>query len=248
MTEALAHGADRIGVSVRGTNALGWYSVGDARVRQPLDDGWDGVLDTQLEPSPVAAAREAGGALTAFEATLHHGGADVAVDAQVMSSLSGTELLLRPRRALAAPASDVGLPESVRADLRLLAAGGHARIGVADGARNVLPQLPALVLGEAARAAHVTLDADVPGVYTLRPDGDVDLADVIADYDFDALSVDLPLDDARLPCLLGAVPIAFARVADADDVATLEDAGINWILSAVADRDEPAWKLRPVKR
>lgn len=251
MTEALADGADRIGVSVRGTSALGWYTVRELRERRPLDHGWANALEGMLDRSPMAAAQEAKGTVASFEATLTHGGLAVLADLQVMTSLSGSEFLLRPRRERAAPPPPAGIPESVREELRLLASGGSARVGVAAAADDVLPQLPALVLGDDARAAHVTMKADVPGVFTLRADeaGDAaDLAGLLESYDFDALTVDLPLDDERLGRTLAAVPMSFVGVPAPVDRAALDRAGINWILSYSGGEAEPAWQLLPTNR
>lgn len=250
VTEALATGADRIGVSVRGTRAQGWYTLGESRERRPLEEGWADGLDRLLDRSPLEAAREAGGAVASYQATLTQGGVTLALDVQAMTSLSGSEFLLRPHRGRAAPAAP-GLPDAVREELRLLAAGGHARVGVV-GAAEVLPQLPALVLGDDVRAAHVTHETDVPGAFILRPESAQeggDLAEMIASYAFDALTVDLPLEEEGLAGLLATVPLSFVLLRDPDpDPDTLDRAGISWILTSSDDQDESAWELRPTNR
>lgn len=254
ITESLAHGADRIGVSARGTRGLGWYTAGEAGERRRLEDGWDEALKSLIDPAPLATAHDMEGPIAAFEATLAGPGADVAVDVRVMTSLSGTELLLRPRRHVAAPRAASELADGVRADLRLLAAEGDARIGVtgdADRVAGVLTRLPSLVLGDGVRAAHVTLDPDLPGVYTLRPPGEEDDAafvDVLDAYAFDALTVDLPPGDDRLAGVLAAAPLSFARVPDDADPAALGRAGIHWLLHVSGHQDGLTWDLQSTTR
>lgn len=248
VTEALAEGADRIGVSARGTTAQGWYSVGDRRERRPLESGWAVALEAILEPSPLAAAREGQVEAGPFEATLSHGGRQIMVDMQVATSLSGAEVLMRPRRRAAPSSSGAKVPDSIRMDLRLLARAGGARIGVTGTAVDVLAQLPALVLGDTARAAHVTRQPDVPGVFSLPVSDDVDFVALLESYSFDALTVDLPLDDGRLAGILACAPIAFASVPSDAETSELDRAGIEWTLSASPDQGDLAWELRPVNR
>ena len=83
-------------------------------------------------------------------------GGTVTVEVRATSTLGGTELLLRPRRARVT-AGDPGLDAGLLADLRLLAAGETGRIGVAGPTEWVeasVPRLPSLVLGEDVRSAH----------------------------------------------------------------------------------------------
>ncbi|HSH44454.1 MAG TPA: hypothetical protein VK966_01225 [Longimicrobiales bacterium] len=248
VTEALAAGADRIGVSVRGMRALGWYTVRDRKTRRTLEPGWADALESLVEPSPLAAARDAEGAVVSLEGRLRHGGAAVSVDLQVMTSLSGSELLIRPHREPVA-AETGGLPDTVVEELRLLAAGGSARVGVRDAPGDVLPRLPSLVMGDNVRAAHVTRAADLPGVFTLRVEaGDDRFADALESYDFDVITTDLDVDDDRLPPILDAVPLSFLAVPTDTDPAALDGPGINWILSHAGEQDGPGWELRPMHR
>lgn len=252
VAEALARGADRIGVSARGKRALGWYTVRGHRERRRLRDGWETELEELLDPSPVPALGDGTAARGTSEAVLRQAGAEVVVDVRVMASLSGTELLLSPRRPAAAVAPTASLPADLRADLRLLAAAGNARVGVAGEAERVsgtLPQLPGLVLGESARWAHVASQADLPGVYTLAVEDGPGFPAVLEAYAFDALTVDLPLDDGRLPAILAAAPLSFSRVPVDADAAALGRAGIRWILTVSGEGpDGPSWELRPTHR
>jgi len=248
VTEALAEGADRIGLSARGTVAQGWYTVGERHERGPLAGPWAATLDGMVEPSPLAAAQGVQGAVPPFEATLSHARRQVTVDVQVATSLSGCEVLLRPRRRAASSSGEAGLPDEMRTDLRLLAHDGGARVGVVRSAIGLLPRLPALVLGESARTAHVTRQPDMPGVFALPVEDDVDFVALLEAYAFDALTVELPLDDDRLAGILAAAPITFAAIPFDANRSALQGAGINWILSAVPDQGALAWDLRPVKR
>lgn len=248
LTEALAEGADRIGVSARGTSAQGWYSVGERRERRALASGWAVALEGMMDPSPLSSAREGQGMVGPFEAKLSHGGREVAVATQAATSLSGAEVLLRPHRRPAPSSSGIRVPEGVRTDLRLLALDGDARVAVTGPAIEILPQLPALVLGDTARTAHVTRQPDVPGVFALLVDDEDDFVSRLESYAFDALTVDLPLDDERLGGILAGAPIAFVSVPSDADPAALGGVGINWIVSVSPDPAGPAWELRPVKR
>jgi hypothetical protein len=122
--------------------------------------------------------------------------------------------------------------------------------GVLDARNDLLPQMPGLVFGDTVRAAHLTTGEDVPGVYTLRVmSGSDDILAAIESYEFDALSIGLPLTDPRLPRILTAAPISFIAVTGSDDRAALAEAGINWLLNVTHDGDDAlSWELRPVNR
>ena len=251
VAEALALGADRIGVSARAARAMGWYTIGERRERRPLVDGWAAALDALVDPSPLGDGPGAARA-RATSATLRHAGVERAVDIVVTGGISGLEVLLRPRGSTAARVPPAELPVGIRADLRLLAAAGPVRVGVAGSGEAVdatLPRLPGLVLGDVARWAHVAPDGDLPGVFTIPAADDTDLPAVIEGYAFDALTADLPLEDPRLPGVLGAAPLSFARVPPDADAAALDRAGIAWLLTASGKGpDGPAWTLRPTDR
>lgn len=253
LTEALARGAERIGVSARGTRAQGWWTAAEVGERRRLEEGWDEAVEAIIDPAPLAAAHAAEGSVAAFGGTLRQAGGDVAVDVQAMTSLSGAELLLRPHRRLAVSLTGWELPGELREDLRLLAAGGRAVVGVTGSETRVeglVPKLPSLVMGESVRAAHVAMEADLPGVFTLRPRdaGDAGFAGTLAAYAFDALTVDLPLDDDRLGPIVEASALTFVRVPAATDAAALRRAGIHWLLTVPEGRGDPGWDLRSTHR
>jgi hypothetical protein len=253
MTDALAAGSDRIGISVRGTNATGWYATRNSRERRILIDGWENVLEDMVDPSPFDAANEsAPGGMRKYTANLHHAGSDVAVEVQVMKSGAGTEFMLKPTKGGASKKpGGVVLPLSVAAELKLLARVGNARVGLPAGeddfVRDITPLLPGLVFGDGVRAAHVALKSEVPGIFTLLASDDDDFISTIEAYDFDALSTDLPISDKRFHAIVRTAPITFAYVDNANRAA-LDDAGINWLLLVSRDQDALAWELRPVNR
>lgn len=253
MTDALAAGSERIGISVRGSNATGWFATRNARERRVLLDGWDTMLEDMVDPSPFAASTDfAAGGMQKFTANLNHGGSDVAVEVQVMKSTSGTEFLLRPSKGGGSrKAGGVVLPLSVAAELKLLARVGNARVGLPAGeddfVRDITSLLPGLVFGDGVRAAHVALKSEIPGIYTLIASDDDDFISTIEAYDFDALSTDLPITDKRFSAIVRTAPITFAYVDNANRAA-LDGAGINWLLLVSRDQDALAWELRPVNR
>jgi hypothetical protein len=253
MTIALDSGADRIGVSARNAHAIGWYATRNARERRQLLEGWATILEDMLDPSPFDAAAKSKGSMQKFDANLSRAGADVAVEVSVMSGTSGTEFLLRPTRIAANRRTSAALPPSVAAELRLLARGGNARVAMPgdsnDFVRDLAAQMPLLVFGDAVRAAHITESEEVPGIYTLRAgNAGEDFIAGIEAYDFDALTLDLPVDDSRVTRLLAAAPISFAYVPSGEDRSALSAAGFNWMLSVSRDQDALVWELRPVTR
>ncbi len=253
ITTALDTGAERIGISVRAGHAIGWYRAKSGRARTPLLDGWATILEDMIDPSPFEAAARSNGEMQSYDATLTRAGVDAGIEVQVLSSASGTEFLLRPTRTRESKRAHVVLPPSVAAELRLLARVGSAYVAMPamedDAVLDIAAQLPGLVFGDTARAAHITDRDEVPGIYTLRTgEQGEDFIAAIESYEFDALSVDLPLDDSRLPRIIKAAPISFVHVMSAPDRAALADAGINWLLAVSRDQDALVWELRPVNR
>jgi hypothetical protein len=256
MTRALDVGADRIGISVRSAHATGWFTARSGHERRQLLEGWATILEDMLDPSPLDAAGGSKNMINRFDATLCRPGVDIAVDVQVMGGKSGTEFLLRPIGSSASHRHGIVLPPSVAAELRLLARGGNAHVAVSAAdpeiQSDLAPQLPAFTFGDSVRAAHVTEHDEPSGIYTLRADGaGEEFIAALESYEFDAVSVDLPLGDARLPRILAAAPISFLRVDRTnlqDDSAALRESGINWILLVSRDQDVLAWELRPVNR
>ena len=249
---AFESGADRIGISVRGGNATGWFKAAAGRQRTPLTDGWSTLLEDMLDPSPFSETVAAPGTVHSYEATLNRGGTDALVDVQVSTSDGGAEYLLQMRRTTPSRRTTTAtLPPSVAAELRLIARSGNARVGVPTGeddvGRELLPQLPVLVFGGDVRSAHVTEREDAVKAFVLHPGTD-DFIEALNAYDFDVVTVDLPQDDERVTAVMHCAPLSFALLADISDRAALVNAGFNWLLSVSRDQDSLAWELRPMAR
>jgi len=247
-TDALEHGAERFGVSVRGTHAIGWWRTRAHSYRAPLAEGWRESLTALVSPSPM---EQAAGARVEFTALLQRqGGAAVRLEAQALAGDGGVELLFRPELQLEpSPMSGgVTLPPSLVTELRLLARGGRARVGVgaprAETARALLPLLPSLALGEHARAAHINEAGTAEGAYTLPAERDDGFADTVAACEFDAVTIDLPVQGYPVRRLLDAAPIAFMILDEPEERAAPGEWGINWILTIFGQPGSYAWDLR----
>jgi hypothetical protein len=257
VTAALEAGADRIGISVRGTHATAWYTARGTRVRNTLLDTWQNAFEDMLDPTPFNSGDgdSTDRGLRSFHATLALAGADHAVDVQVLDSANGTEYLLRPDRtaATAARRTPVLLPSSVAAELRLLARTGAAAVGLPSDddpfIDDIVRHLPTLAFGDTVRAAHITTSHEIPGIYSLQLGTDgAEILDILEDCDFDAVSVDLSMTDPRLARVFAAAPIAFMAVPAGADRKALVAAGINWLLHVSRAQDTVSWELRPVNR
>jgi hypothetical protein len=253
ISHALEHGADRFGISIRGTTATGWWRARRETERAPLSDGWDKSLAEYIQPSPLEKARSAADGNIDFDASLTRGGADLPLAARAMSGAGGSELLFRlvNSSSAAVAAASIVLPPSLVTELRLLWRGGSARVGVGaariDVARAVLPMLPVLGLGEHVRAAHVNASGE--GVsYTIRAEGHAGFADLVASYELDALTIDLPVDGYAVRELLRAAPLSFMLLDEPEERAAPGDWGLNWLLTIFGQPGNHTWDLRALHR
>ena len=259
VARALAQGADAIGVSDRGSGSVGWFTSTGATHRQPLEAGWESTLAGVLDPAPFEGDWESQGPVSEYQGTLAHRGAYVTVDVQVMSSVGGREILVRPTNLAANRSGGAAVPPSVAADLRMIARSGNARVGLAgDGPLDdLLPKLPNLVLGARARTVHVVAAANagdspatiMTGVYTIAADAaGPDLVERIRAFRFDALTTDLQPTDYRLAGLLDAAPITFVRepsCGGGDIEQAPGEPDLNWRLTVSKDDGALLWDLSP---
>jgi hypothetical protein len=114
-------------------------------------------------------------------------------------------------------------------------------------ARALLPQLPALALGDDVIAAHVNLSGRGDAAYTLRAEPNEEFAESVAEYGFDALTIDLPLAEFPLASLLKAAPLSFLLL-ESPDRALPAALGVNWLLSIGGAPGNPVWDLRALHR
>lgn len=251
VAHALEHGAERFGISIRGTTAIGWWRTRLETHRSPLAEGWDQAVTEMIEPSPLEQMQTAAEGRAHFDAVLHRAGGDLVLQSQVLVGAGGSELLFRPQQAdgmTAAPIGMVSLPPNVGTELRLLARSGKARVGVGsmqvETARALLPLLPSLALGDQVRAAHINESGSGPASYTVRAERDAGFADLVSAYELDALTVDLPAQGYPVQKLLRAAPIAFMILDEPEERAAPGDWGINWLLTISGQPGSYAWDLR----
>lgn len=250
---ALGHGTDRFGVSIRGTAALGWWHARNDIERVHLADGWEAALDAMIDPSPLEQLRRAQDGQVRWEALLERGGTKLALEAQALPGIGGAELLFRPLQnvALAPAAAEILLPPTLVTELRLLWRSGAARVAVVaeriEAARALLPLLPSLVVGEQVRAAHVNDTGEAGSAYTLRALPDDSFAELIAGYDLDAITIDLPVDGYPVRGLLRAAPLALVLLPNAE-TAVPAAWDVKWLLTITGEPGAFVWHLRALHR
>lgn len=258
--------AERFGVSVRGSEAWGWYltaAVGTAdraaAVRRvPLDADWGAEFDAMMHPPRMERNGTSGLGRRGWETVLRVGEARIPARIEALIGTGGVEYLVRPDLT-AHPETTVRqhrvmLPAALVTELRLLSRSGAARIAVTGEptlVRAVLGSLPHLVAEEPIRAVHLTDRAGgaEAGVYTLTPGPDDELLDAIEAFAFDAITLDLPIRDYPVRRLIGAVPLAFAYLRETGGGAYLTELGFGWVLE-LSHNDHgglEGWDILPVR-
>ena len=249
-TNALEHAGERFGVSVRGSSAIGWWRTRLETHRRPLAEGWEQALAEMVQPSPLAMMKAAPDGRAGFEGVLRRPLGDVGLDVQTLAGTGGCELMFRPHGVdtTAVHVDSIALPPSIVTELRLLARSGNARVGVGSlpvtTARSVVPLLPTLALGAQARAAHISESGEGARVYTLRAERTDAFVDLVASYELDALTLDLPAQGFPVQLLLRAAPITFMILDEPEERAAPGDWGINWLLTISGQPGTHAWDLR----
>lgn len=267
IVRATEAGAERMGISVRGADAWGWYVPAHSRAtnrpdtfqRLPLAGEWEGELEHMLSPPPEPGDEAASPGRRTWAATLASGGARIPLDVEILEGEGGAEYLFRigepdhagragkPNRAM--------VPAALVAELRLLARARYARIAVRSEdpelVREVLASLPMLVLDEPVRAVHLSdrQGAAAAGVYTLMPTPDEAFSAALEAYAFDAVTVDLPLDLFPVRRFVELAPLAFAYLRGVEDDREVAEAGCDWVLD-ISGNDRGGlggWELRPVR-
>jgi hypothetical protein len=254
LDRALEHGADRFGVSIRGSSAAGWWRGRDETHRVPLTDSWADELRAAVQPFALEGATTIPGGRADWDATLRRPDRDgLPVAARALAGAGGVELVFRLVRGpdAGSAAAGLALPQALVTELRLLWRGSAARIGVRgdqpDVVRAVLPLLPSLALGDHTRAAHINESGQGP-TYTVEWSGDEDFADLMAGYELDAITVDVPPSAAGVRKLLDAAPLCFARVDGSDQAAAPAEWSLNWMLTVTGEPGSHAWDLRALHR
>jgi hypothetical protein len=254
ISEAIEQGAERFGVSIRGTHAVGWWRTRSDSRRVPLLEGWDVTLSDVMDPPPLDRMRQATEGRAEWDALLRRTGDVIALEAQAMTGAGGGELLFRPLRTPppVPMTGDLRLPADIITELRMLCRGGNARVGFlaskGDIARALLPRLPVLAFGENVRAAHVNATGAAGPYYTLRATTDASFAETVAAYELEALTVDLHEREYPVHALLRAAPITFVLLHDVEERTAVGEWGVNWLLQATGDADNLSWDLHALRR
>ena len=117
-----------------------------------------------------------------------------------------------------------------------------------DAARAVLPLLPALVFDADVRSVHINQTGESSSDYTLRAVPDAGFADAVAAYEFDALTIDLPVEGFPVRELMDTAPLTFVLIDQPAESPAAGDSGINWMLTILGRPGSYAWDLRALHR
>jgi hypothetical protein len=254
IAQALANGAERFGISIRGSSALGWWRGRGDTHRAPLAEGWESTLDTLIRPAPMQRLNETTGGSGDWAATVERNGGSVPLEAQALVGAGGAELMFRPLENLpiAPAAAEILLPPSLMTELRLLWRSGAARIAVhadrLEAARALLPLIPALAVGEHVRAVHVNETGEGGSAYTLRGETSEAFAAALASYELDAITIDLPGTEYPLHGLLRAAPLSLMLLDEDEQTARTREWGVNWLLTITGEPGAFGWQLRALNR
>ncbi|MBR9990837.1 MAG: hypothetical protein KFH98_13835 [Gemmatimonadetes bacterium] len=254
IARALTHAAERFGVSIRGSQATGWWRARGRTHRAPLADGWEAALDAAIDPPSVARVRAGQDGHTEWEAETEHARLTVPLEAQALIGAGGVELLFRPLQnvPLAPAAAELVLPTTLMTELRLLWRAGSARIAVEaerpEAARALLPLIPSIAVGDEVRALHVNSTGEGGSVYTLAGDRNDAFAESVASYELDAITIDLPHEGYPLHGLLRAAPLALILLHEPLDETPTQEWGVNWLLTIAGEPGGFTWQLRALHR
>ncbi|HSM06554.1 MAG TPA: hypothetical protein VK858_18165 [Longimicrobiales bacterium] len=258
LSRVAAAGAQRFGISVRGSRAGFWWDDGGTVHRRPLDARWSGVLDERV--STVLSALDVDDSPTVLEATLDLDGVATPVEVRFLADQGGRELLFRPLMDEDSPVHRFNPPPpGVVTEVRLLARSGAARFIVTGEpgpvAAEVLPHLPELFFDRSWRSVHVR-DGEGGGegfAVDLSAGGEAtpgERLEALRAFHFDVVTV--ALEGGPGTWLNGALDVAsvvFVLWNDADDTGPAAAAGVRWRLHlARADGDHIEWTLDPLDR
>jgi hypothetical protein len=250
VAHALEHGADRFGLSLRGTTAIGWWHTRGGTQRALLAHGWQHVLATIMAPSPLEHVERGTGVRHEWSGTLERGSTRLPLDALAMVGSAGVELLFRPVQNVAdtTAAADVRLPAGLITELRLLWRGGSARVGVTgddiDAVRAALPMLPTLCLGEHVRALHINVAGEAGGAFALAAEADAAFVQHVAACGLDAITIDLPAGEYAVDPLIRAAPLCFVLLDRQEEAVTPTQVDVNWLLTRHGGDSSGRWDLR----
>ncbi|HEX6037664.1 hypothetical protein [Longimicrobium sp.] len=242
LAEALERGATAFGVSARPGRATGWYRAGDV-VCRALAPEWRDALGGLVSPAAPPAGE------TAWSAVARVGGDVRTLECHALVSGEATEWAAVSGARLAADAARVEADAALvrRAREARRAGGVAARVVCPPGAHRaaeaLLALLPALLLGDGARAIHLSdrAGAAPPGTLVVSTDGSVGAAAAgLEPFVPDAVTVGveaLAADD--LMALRRVAP--FVAVLERHDAAPAAE--FDCVARLRLDEGGPAWML-----
>ena len=202
LATALMGGATELGVSVRGTRALGWSPHGGGS-RHWLAPAWRQALRQALS----AWADAPDGEVREWTALLRAGSHVWRVRCRLMGRGDALEWVARVEERLARDPAAITADAELRQKVALALRDGALVLRVHDGDEasrtllaEALPLLPAALLGGAPRVAHLGQPggASPTGVVALFTAPDPARLAALAPFALDALTLDAPAPDAAL--------------------------------------------------
>lgn len=259
---ALAEGARRIGISVRGETALAWWEVLGGVRRRALTAGWRPILERRLLVEDGVAGGGQAEPFTGMEvsgerkARLLWEGTDVGVDLRRMGTPRGSELLMERTGEEDNPDFEVP-PPSVVTEVRLLVRSGAGRFAVRteppELVNSLLPAMPRLLLGPDLRYGYLGPVPDPPpaGLNLGDPDDPVVLRQFLKDlraFRFDALAAAPSGDlDDWIADLVRAAGTIFVSPSVPEERSRLASAGVGWELRVIREEGGHLdWSLIPI--
>lgn len=255
LDRAMAEGAAKIGISVRGRVAVGWWEVRGSVHRRLLTAGWARGLDERVSPSLSRGDEEI---VPEHQGSLLWEGVDTPVVLRVLRTPGGQEFLLRPIRDRdEGPTLLPPPPAAFLADIRMLVRAGAGRFAVSSDppelVDRILHHLPGLLLGPTTRAAHLTTGptqgeefcVTVPGTGAERHRF---LAELRA-FRLDVVTADLGEDPAEWePDVSRAAAASMVSLRSDGDREALAGGGVPWELQVREEGEAGAisWELKPL--
>lgn len=254
LDRAMAEGASRIGVSVRGRAAVGWWEVRGTLNRRLLTAGWARGLDERVSP-PVARGEE--GVVPEHEGSLLWEGIDTPVVIRALRTDAGQEILLRPIRELEEGEAVLPPPPAaLLADMRMLMRDGGGRFAVSSEPPSlvdrILQQLPLLLLGPTARHAHLVTGSASRGGFTVTVPGEEAerhrFLGELRGFRLDAVTADLEGPPGEWePDVARSAGSSLVPVRTPGDREALGAAGVPWELRIRQEEDRAlSWELTPL--
>ena len=254
-SHAIAAGASRFGISVRGQRATGWYEQRGRTPRVGLDGAWNTDLENLLSPPPIQV--RTGADQDQWSAELIHEGKITRVGVHCLSGGGGEEYVFEPSSLSVGPQMDP--PDAaILSEIRVLVASGSARFVVTTTPESMGPELlhhlPNLLLGADARTVAVTDRGEVDeGLFVRTVSSEEGAREQelagLSTFRFDAVSVDLSGDPkAWIDPVLDVAQTAFVLWNEERDRQVAHVAGVRWQLK-IEERlgNRLEWVLQPLR-